>query len=233
MQAARTLWIIFTCIWKKSIMISRDCYFSGIAQHRLMHMVGSESGRWNVGSKIWIIFHLLSFPSLISREDKLTIRKHQWSCKSISKWLISSQLNGWWSILCTNSIIGQKEVLCPDFTLNPPQTKQGVIKGPWGTSALLAHSDDSHQPLTQSWNTISSWISPNQWEIYHIKPHFDQIGTVNVSQRLWSLTAVVFGFWKNQAGGWWESSEWDSRALVPPVLLTPPWTKGRRRYLTG
>ena len=61
---------------------------------------------------------------------------------------------------------------------------QGVIKGPGGTSALLAYSDDSHQPLTQSWNTTSSWISPNQWEIYQIKPHFDQIGTVNFSQRL-------------------------------------------------
>ena len=33
---------------------------------------------------------------------------------------------------------------------------------------------------------------------------------------------MVFGFWKNQAGGLWESSEWASRALVPPVLLIPP-----------
>ena len=64
------------------------------------------------------------------------------------------------------------------------------------TSNQPAHSDDSYQPLTQSWNTISSWTSPNQLEIYQIKPHFDKIGTVNVSQRLWSLTAVVFGFWK-------------------------------------
>ena len=71
-----------------------------------------------------------------------------------------------------------------------------------GTNSPPAHSEDSHQPLTQSWNTISSWTSPNQLEIYQIKPHFDQIGTVNVFQRLRSLTVVVFGFWQNQAGGW-------------------------------
>ena len=98
------------------------------------------------------------------------------------------------------------------------RSDQGVIKGPGGTSFPPAHSDDSHQPLTQSWNTISSWTSPNQWEIYQIKPHFDQIGTVNVSQRLWSVTAVVFGFWKNQARGWRESSEWAGVELVSPIL---------------
>ena len=99
---------------------------------------------------------------------------------------------------------------------------QGVIKGPGGTISPPAHSDDSHQPLTQSWNTISSWTSPNQWEIYQIKPHFDQIGTVIISQWLWSLTAVVFGFWKNQARGCWESSEWACVELVPPGPFNTP-----------
>ena len=90
------------------------------------------------------------------------------------------------------------------------------------TSSPPAYSDVSHQPLTQSWNTISSWTLLNQLEIYQIKPHLDQIGTVNVSQRLWSLTAVVFGFWNNQARDWWESSG-RCGACAPCPLNTPCW----------
>ena len=72
------------------------------------------------------------------------------------------------------------------------------------TSNHPAHSDDSHQPLTQSWNTISSWTSPNQLIIHQIKSHFDQIGTVYVSQRLSSI-ADRRGIWVLRKSG--ESGE--------------------------
>ena len=95
------------------------------------------------------------------------------------------------------------------------------------TGPLRRFSPTSHSEFT---SPNKSWTSPNKWEIYLIKPHFDQIGTVNVPQRLWSLTAVVFGFWKNQARGWWESSEWAGVELVPPVLLIPPWYSIQQHY---